>query len=246
MSTPSSAQVYTQGFGSKPLLGKIVSTVNPGTTYSPGWAIGQEWVNTSTNTVYFLTSISTSAGVTTPTWTLLESGSSSFLTLTGDTGTATPSAGNVKIAGTANEITTAGSGATVTLTIPPIFTAPGSITAAAGNITVSTSGDGLVLPVVTGSGAASGSVTCNGRVGSVSFTSPSIAATASTTLIVSNTSVTGSSTVVLYSMRGVTTGAAIGISSVTNSASTSTVVVTNGQGAVTQTNTITLDFIVLN
>ena len=71
MSTPSAAQVYTQGFGSKTDLGPIVAQVAPGTTWSPSWHIGTMWVNTSANTVYILTSITTSAGVTTPTWTIV-------------------------------------------------------------------------------------------------------------------------------------------------------------------------------
>lgn len=116
MSTPYSANVYTQGFGSKPELGSIIAQVNPGTIWSPSWHIGQEWINTLANTVYVLTSLVTSAGVTTPTWTLLESGSSSFLSLTGDSGGAIlPSAGNVNLRGGSLD-NFVGSGSTLTLT----------------------------------------------------------------------------------------------------------------------------------
>lgn len=71
MSTPQSANVYTQGFGSKPELGPVVAKVAPGNIWSPNWHEGQLWINTVANTVYCLTSLITSGGVTTPTWTQL-------------------------------------------------------------------------------------------------------------------------------------------------------------------------------
>lgn len=145
MSIPSSAPNYTQGFGSSGKIPRIIALVAPGTNWSPSYYIGLEWINEATNSIYKLTSTATSAGVTTPTWTLLESGTSSFTSLTGDTGTAVPTSGNIKIAGTASEITTAASGSTVTLTIPSAFVAPGSITATTtvASTTTMTAGTGL-------------------------------------------------------------------------------------------------------
>lgn len=69
MSTPSSAEVYTQGFGSKGFSGPIVATVAPSTQFLPSYHIGQLWVNSSANTVYVLTSTPTANGITTATWT---------------------------------------------------------------------------------------------------------------------------------------------------------------------------------
>jgi hypothetical protein len=69
MSTPSSANVYTQSFGTKSILGPVISDVSPGTTYSPNWQLGQEWINKSNDTIYVLSSITTSDGLTIPTWT---------------------------------------------------------------------------------------------------------------------------------------------------------------------------------
>jgi hypothetical protein len=80
----------------------------------------------------------------------------------------------------------------------------------------------------------------------VTFTGVSIAAGATLSLVMGNTSVTGASTQILYTLSGVTTGAAVGIQSVTNSANTSTIVVTNGTGATTQTGNITFTFMLLN
>jgi hypothetical protein len=51
-------------------------------------------------------------------------------TLTGDSGGAiSPTSGNINISGTANEITTTGSGSTITLSTPATFVAPGTISA---------------------------------------------------------------------------------------------------------------------
>ncbi len=96
---------------------------------------GQEWVNTVANSVYFLTSLTASAGIISAVWTV--SGATSTLaTLTADSGGAlTPSSGNISILGTTNQVTSTGSGSTITLSTPATFVAPGSITAASGNIT---------------------------------------------------------------------------------------------------------------
>lgn len=217
-------------------LPTVNDILNPATT----------WQSSPLGPIY----ITQGAGI----WDLISGASSGVDFLTGATGGAiAPVTNNITLAGTANQITTAGSTGTITFSVPSTFTSPGSLTATAGNITatagnivVSTAGDGLVLPVATGSGAASGAVTCNGRVGSVSFTSPSIAGGAVSTLTVTNSAITGSGTVVGYWVRGATTGAALNIQSVTNSAGSSAVVITNGTGATTQAGTITLDFVVLN
>ena len=336
MTQLASAPVYTQGFGSQPQNTPVIATVSPNST-NIHYPIGTRWINTAIGAEYVLVDLVTSLGVTTATWAAAAGGSVELSTLTGDTGTAVPSAGNIKIAGTTDEITTAASGSTVTLTIPSTFIAPGSIastttiasgttltagtgltvttggatitaggltvtaggagitgttninttgasvttigtggtgavdignatgntsvtgsltasttltatlgTATNGNLVAATSGTGLLFTPVTGSGAASGAVTCSGRVGSVSFTSPSIAGGADITVTMTNTSITGSGTIILYSLRGATLGAALNIVSVTNSANSSAVVISNGTGATTQTSTITLDFIVLN
>lgn len=122
----------------------------------------------------------------------------------------------------------------------------GAITATNGNFVGSASGTGLLLNSPTATGAASGPVICNGRSGSVIFTTVSIAAAADLTLTITNSSVTASTTQVLYSLQGATTGSALSIKSVTNSSGSSAIVVTNGTGATTTTANITLVFLVLN
>jgi hypothetical protein len=106
MTSPVSAQVYTQGggtassssFGGTPFQ----STYSPGTTNILGpngpFRIGQEWVNTTTGGVYTLTSISSSNGKVSATWTLLGTNAGTLSTLTGNSGGAiSPSSGNVNI-----------------------------------------------------------------------------------------------------------------------------------------------------
>jgi hypothetical protein len=100
-------------------------------------------------------------------------------------------------------------------------------------------------PVVVAAGASP--QTSNGRSGQVTFSGVSIAAGATQSFVINNTSVEAIGTVILYSMVGATTGAALTIESVTNVAGTSsTIVVTNGTGATTSTANITFTFIVLN
>lgn len=128
-STPG-ANLYTQGFGSYPENVEIpvITNVDPSSTNNT-YPIGKRWINSLTNSEFVLTSISTAGGVATANWQSLGGGSSQVSTLTGDTGTATPSGGNIKIAGTANQITTAAAGSTVTISLPSSITTPGSLTA---------------------------------------------------------------------------------------------------------------------
>lgn len=89
--------------------------------------------------------------------------------------------------------------------------------------------------------------TANGRSGQVTFSGVSIAAGATQSFVINNTSIAAIGTVILYSMVGATTGAALNIQSVTNVAGTSsTIVVENGTGATTSTANITFTFLVLN
>lgn len=226
----------------------IISTRDP-TTNDTRFPLGQEWVNKSTASVFALGSVS--AGVAT--WVALGGGSSAIATINSNA----PIAGNYVLAGTANQIAVAQTAGTTTFTIPATLIAPGSIaatttvtatlgniTATNGNFVASTAGSGLVLPVATASGATP--QVANARVGSVTFTGVSIAAAATSTFVITNSTITGAGTVVLYSLRGATTGAAPTIQSVTNSAGSSSIVVTNGTGATTQTGNLTFDYIVLN
>ena len=91
-------------------------------------------------------------------WIALGTGATGgVVTLTGDSGTASPSAGNIKLAGTANQITSAASGSTVTFTIPATFIAPGSIA----STTTITSGTSMVSTTTITAGTGITSTTGN-------------------------------------------------------------------------------------
>ncbi len=121
----------------------------------------------------------------------------------------------------------------------------GNITATSGNLVAAGAGNGVSLPVTTGTGAASGSVACNGRTGSVTFTGVSVAQNADISLTMANTSITGASTRCIWAMSGATTNSALTVKSYTPTASQVVWVVTNG-GTATSTADVTFDFVVLN
>ena len=92
-------------------------TISPdGNPYTPG----QYWQNKVSGNLF----VNVATGVWDP---VSGSGITVLTQLTGDTGTAVPTAGSIKLAGTANHITTAATASTVTFTIPAVFIAPGSI-----------------------------------------------------------------------------------------------------------------------
>lgn len=152
--------------------------------------------------------------------------------------------------GTSNALTLTQAGAldaTTSITAGTTLTATlGDVTATNGNFVSSTAGKGLSFNANTATGAAASPVVLDSRAGQVVFSSVSIAAAADLTLTITNSAITGASTQVIYSMSGATTGAALCIKSVTNSAGSSAIVVTNGTGATTSTADITLTFIVVN
>lgn len=142
---------------------------------------------------------------------------------------------------TGNTAVTGSLTATTTLT-----STLGNITATNGNFVGSTAGTGFQFNANTATGAAASPIVINSRAGQAVFSSVSIAAAADLTLTITNSAITASTTQVIYSMSGATTGSALSIKSVTNSAGSSAIVVTNGTGASTTTANITLNFLVVN
>lgn len=124
--TASSAQ-----FPSSP----VVQTRAPATTDIKGpfglYPIGQIWIDESAPANYMLSAFSSLGGAVTATWNLLSAGSGDLDALTGDTGTATPSAGSIQIAGTLNQIDTIGAASAVTISLPSEIQS-GSVTAIGG------------------------------------------------------------------------------------------------------------------
>lgn len=129
-----SSNLYSQGFGSTSSnafsANSIIQQRPPTTTDVRGssgpYPVGQLWVDEVSQSSWQLMGYSSSGGVVSAAWTVLGGGSSALNTLTGDTGTATPSAGNIKIAG-GTGISTIASGATVTVSLSGGSTAVDSI-----------------------------------------------------------------------------------------------------------------------
>jgi len=121
----------------------------------------------------------------------------------------------------------------------------GDITATNGNFVASAAGKGIVVPAAIISAGATPQ-TSNARCGQVVFSGVSIAAAADQTLVISNSTITGATTVVMVTMSGGQTGSALSIKSITNSAGSCSIVVTNGTGATTNTANLTFSYMVLN
>ncbi len=127
MSSPTSnpnVSIYTQGAGTASSgqfpSNPVRATVDPSTSNIQGafgsYPIGQEWINTATGSVFSLVSYSSSNGQVTATWVVLGGGTTALDALAGDTGSATPVAGSITIAG-GTGVTTTASGSTVTINV---------------------------------------------------------------------------------------------------------------------------------
>lgn len=133
---------YDQAYGAqgRPILanqpGPVVATRNP-TTADINYKVGREWINTTLSTVFFLGS--KSGG--TATWIAAGSGATGgVVTLTGDTGgPISPTAGDIVLAGTADQIDTTGAGSTITFSLTEDVILVGSLTA--GTDVIATAGD---------------------------------------------------------------------------------------------------------
>lgn len=176
--------------------------------------IGTLWVNKTAGSSYQLAALS--GGVAS--WDALGGGATQIATITGDSGGAlSPTAGNINILGTANQITTTGAGSTLTLSVPATFIAPGSIA----STTTLTGGTGITA--TTGNIVAStGNITSTlGSVAAATTVTAGTGITATTGNIVAST---GNITSTLGSVSAATTvTAGTGIT-----ATTGAITATNG------------------
>ncbi len=154
--------------------------------------------------------------------------------------TATNVIGQIADVATGQVLASGGVGVLPAYTATPSVT---SITTATG-LTATTAGAGITLNSQATSGTTT--ATLNGRSGQITITTPTINAGATFTMTIANTSITGSSTQVLYGLTGGTTGSAITIQSVTNSANQSQVVLQNASAVTNSTGSLVLTFLVLN
>jgi len=227
----------------------VIATVGAPTTKLTEDRVGTMAVDNAAANIYGLAS--KAGGV--DTWVLL-GGSSGAIT---------------SVTGTAAQITAVTTGDSVVLSLPAAITAPGSLTTnttlasgttltagtgltvtsgsatiSSGNVVFSTIATGVVFNPGTISGTTSATLTA--RAGQITITTPSIAAGATFVFTLSNATITGSSTQILYCLTGGTTGAALTIQSYVNTASQSVITIQNGTGATTNTASLTLNFLVIN
>jgi hypothetical protein len=130
MTFPIGPLVYTQGFGSLSLSLLTphidVRPPSPADGVNQQFPVGKIWVDTANFAVYILAGFQASNGMTQAHWELLTTAAGTIATITTDSGVVIPVAGNVNILGTANQISTSGSGSTATVSIPTTFITPGS------------------------------------------------------------------------------------------------------------------------
>jgi hypothetical protein len=169
------------------------------------YRVGRGWVNTTTLTFWTYVSGST-------VWQLQATASGALNTLTGDTGTATASSNNIKIAGTANQIVSTASGATVTESLSPTLVAPGFLTATTfltatlGDVTAT---NGNIVRGTAGNKDVYSSVATTTTAGANSAGTVTLS---SGTATVATTAVTAASQIRLYRQGiGATGAAALGI-----------------------------------
>jgi len=165
------ATVYTQSFGSRPENVEVPHLdVRAPTPADINYPVGKRWVNTVGNAEYSLTSFSTTGNITTANWGLLGTTGGALNTLTGDSGGAiSPTAGNITLAGTGDQIATTGSGSTITFSLigpytPATYTAHGVLIGeGSSSIVATTPGtNGQVLIGSTGADPAFSTITSSG------------------------------------------------------------------------------------
>jgi hypothetical protein len=234
------ANIYTQGFGSRAenVEVPVIQTRAPATTDIS--VVGKRWINTSGNATYTLSSLSSSGGVMSATWVAEGGGSSQLSTLTGDTGTATPSGGNIQIAGGAG-ITTSASGAVVTIALSGGSTSMDSFTPDTGTSPVVPTS----LGAVTMAGTAN-QITTTGGTNTLTFSVPSAfiapGSIVSTTTMASTTTLTAGTTFTATggasSFGGGTFTVASGTNAINISADAAATTVNIGTGAAVKTVTV--------
>lgn len=176
----------------------IILTSVPPSTAATEQAVGTFGIYPSTGAAYLCVKNTGINGAVT--WAELALSTGALVELTGDSGgIITPSAGNISLLGTANQITTTGTANTITWSLPAALTAPGSVTATTtltatlgnitatnGNVVMSTIGNGLSIK--SGSNARIGQATLT--LGTVTVANTSV--TANSRLFISRQAVNGS------------------------------------------------------
>lgn len=127
MTVPVQANLYSLGFGTRTSSPPVFQPFAP-TSANVNYNLGQLWVNTANGNWYGLSSFSASNNAITANWVQLGSEAGALNTLTTqDSTVVSPTAGNINISGAANQLTTTGSGSTVTIGFVSAAIFPGSL-----------------------------------------------------------------------------------------------------------------------
>lgn len=191
----------------------IIAERDP-TSTDTNYDIGQDWINKITKSAFTYFGGGT--------WSASAGGSTDVNTLTDTSGTVvSPTAGNIQLAGTANQVTATAGSNKITFSLPSALTAPGSVTATttltatSGNITA-TNGDfvsstaGKGLKIKEGSNARMGTATL--VAGTVTVANTSV--TANTRVFLSRYSINASTAVGTLTVGTVTANTSFVINSV--------------------------------
>jgi len=233
MSIQPGANLYTQGFGSRPENVEVPTVQSRApTSADTNYPIGKRWIYLN-NGEYSLVEITITNNIPSATWVLSGTNTGPLNTLTGNSGGAlSPSAGNINIVGS-GVITVTGSGSTLTISETPgtglLSTltggSGGAISPTAGNITVAGTANEITT---TGSGS---TITWSTPT---TFIAPgSIASTTTMTSGGAFTVTTGGATITAGGLTVTAGGAAVtGTTTINNSGAATTTIGTGGTGAV--------------
>jgi hypothetical protein len=239
------AVINTQGFGSRPENVEVphIDTRAP-TASDVGYPIGKDWVDTVANVAYKLTSQSSVGGklVSSRAQTVTVAGALATLT-TDDTNIVVPVAGNINIAGAANQFNTTGAGSTVTINLDNAVTFPGSATTTTTLASGTTLTAGSSLAVTTTAVIGTGLTVTTGGI-TVSAGTTTLAALTQVGTAHINVTGAGVTTIGTGGTGAVNIGNATGNTAVTGSLSTTTTLsatttVTAGTGITSTTGNIT-------
>tara|TARA_R110000868_G_scaffold121883_3_gene323334 strand:- start:2340 stop:4088 length:1749 start_codon:yes stop_codon:yes gene_type:complete len=166
MTTSNPAQAYTQGTGTSAINNLMHYDVRQPASTDVNYKVGTTWVDTANNNVFTLTSFSSLGGSMSANWALLGGGNADVNTLSGDTGTAVPSGGNIQLIGGAGIVTT-GAGAAITIALEGGSVGIDSFTPDAGTSPVVPTAGGLVTMAGTAN-----QITTTGGTNSLTFSVP--------------------------------------------------------------------------
>lgn len=114
------ANLYTQGFGSRPENVEVPHYENRApTSADTNYPIGKKWINSTANETYTLTSLLISQNSASATWVGSGGGGTSVTQLGTNSGTATPVAGDINVIGDGTTIQTSGVLNNVTVGLVP-------------------------------------------------------------------------------------------------------------------------------